>query len=119
MSRISHLLPVKSGREEECARVFERHAEAIDRALRDIGVRQCVVLRQGSSFVVVVDWERASYISVVRAFVRHQAVQEFISEIAPLLDIPASGTGADAVREAVDFLESRSLRQVYSLEPPP
>jgi len=119
MPRIAFTIPVMPGKQEECVKLLQQYKAQLDKAHEAVGATQWCKFMDRDEYVEFIDWSGKTFVELLREYLAHPEMQEFLGEITPHVMVPAAPEGEDEVEFTAKFLEGRAMNQAYAQKSPP
>ncbi len=119
MSRIAFTIPIRPGRQEECARILAKYKRELDRVHQEIGATQWIKWIDRDQYVELIEWRGKSFEKLLEDLFARPELEAFIAEITPHLLTPKVAESEDPVKVTAQFHAALAMKEAYSLVPPP
>jgi hypothetical protein len=119
VSRITFTIPIRPGRQDECIRILSKYKRVLDKVHLEIGVTQWIKWIDRDQYVELIEWRGKTFEQLLEDFFARPELKEFLAEITPHLLTPKVAIGEDPVAVTAAFHQGASMKEAYSLVPPP
>jgi hypothetical protein len=120
MPRIAFTIPIMPGKQQECISLLQRYKRELDEAHAAVGATQWCKFIDRDEYVEFIDWQGDKpFVGLLREYLAHPAMQEFLGLITPHVMVPPAPEGRDETQFTAEFLQGRAMNQAYAQTPPP
>jgi hypothetical protein len=119
MPRIALTIPIMPGKQEQVVKLLHKYKAQLDKAHEAVGATQWLKFVDRDEYVEVIDWAGKTFLELLREYMAHPEMKDFLGEMVPSLMVPAAPEGVDEDEYTAIFLEGRAMNQAYAQKAPP